>query len=133
MYLLFLGYHVPLPLLEVYYMNKLTKGSNMRWESSRMTLPEHVEKILSWKNEQTKNKKPILDEQQMECINETLHIAIEYNLPVIFTLWIDGLFQEVEGSVHFIDQQNNRVHLVDISLKAHKIDFDSIASVEFAE
>ncbi len=41
--------------------NKLTQGSNMRWESSRMTLPEHVEEILLWRNERDKVQKPQLD------------------------------------------------------------------------
>lgn len=98
-----------------------------------MTLPEHIEKIMSWQGEREKIEKPVLDEQEREQINETLHIAIEYNLPVVFTIWVDGFFHEIEGKVHFIDQQNKRIHLVDISLNAHKIEFDSIVSVEFAE
>lgn len=32
--------------------NKLTPGSNMRWESSRMVLPEHREALLQHKGDQ---------------------------------------------------------------------------------
>lgn len=49
-----------------------------------------------------------------------LHIAIESNQPVVFTLWIDGFFKEVEGTLHYIDQIKELVHLVDVCDKAYK-------------
>ncbi|RST71294.1 hypothetical protein D4T97_018930 [Siminovitchia acidinfaciens] len=47
-------------------------------------------------------------------MNETLHIAIVFNLPLIITIWMNGFFEEVEGILHYLDQQNRRIHVVDI-------------------
>ncbi len=99
---------------------------------SRMTLPEHVEEILLWRNEQDKIQKPQLYEQQLEEINDILYIAIEYTKPVNFTLWKEGEFQKITGSLHFIDEINKRVHVVDIRGEVHKFEFDTITKVEYA-
>ncbi len=113
--------------------NKLTTGHNLRWESSRMMLPEHVQALNDLHVDLERVKKPQLDEQGWEQINETIHIAMEFNQLLIFTLWIDGLFLKLDGFVHFINQMNKIVHLVDTGLKSHRIDFDSITRVEFAQ
>ena len=63
--------------------------------------------------------------------NETLHIAIEYNLPLIFTLWEGGFFEELEGVLHYIDEIEKQVHVVDIKEDVHKIKFESIVEVEY--
>lgn len=105
------------------------RGSK-KWTS--LMLPEHVKMLQELNVDYERVKKPTIDEQGWEQINETLHIAIEYNLPVAFTLWQDGFFNDVEGKVHYIDLVNELVHVVDINLRAHRIDFDAIASVEFA-
>ncbi|GIN92752.1 hypothetical protein J22TS1_38030 [Siminovitchia terrae] len=113
--------------------NKLTPGYNLRWESSRMMLPEHVRALNDLSVDSKRVKKPQLDEQEWEQINETIHIAMEFNQLLIFTVWIDGFFEEVTCSVHYINQMNKQMYVVDINLKAHRIDFDAIASVKFAE
>lgn len=68
----------------------------MRWESSRMMLPEHVQALNDFHRFRMREKTP-LDEQGWEQINETIHYAMEFNLAVIFTLWIDGLFLKLDG------------------------------------
>ncbi len=98
-----------------------------------MMLPEHVKLLKDMEIDFNRVKKPNIDEQGWEQINETLHIAIEYNLPLIFTLWIDGFFEEIEGAVHFIDLINRKIHVVDLSGDVHKIKFNAIAEVVYAE
>ncbi|OEH91081.1 hypothetical protein BFG57_06835 [Bacillus solimangrovi] len=46
-------------------INKLTHGNNMRWESSRIILPIHRERINQHRKELLKREKLILDEQQV--------------------------------------------------------------------
>ncbi|MEK3887735.1 YolD-like family protein [Bacillus sp. FSL K6-3431] len=60
-------------------INKLTPGYNLRWESSRMVLPEHKEQILSHGIDKEKIKRPILDEYQFEEIDEEIHTAIGFH------------------------------------------------------
>ncbi|MFD1708920.1 YolD-like family protein [Siminovitchia sediminis] len=96
-----------------------------------MMLPEHVKMLKELKVDYELVIKPQLDEQGWEQINETLYIAIEYNLSIIFTLWIDGFLKKIEGAVHFIDEINKLVHVVDIRGDVHKIRFDVITEVEY--
>ncbi|RST60581.1 YolD-like family protein [Siminovitchia terrae] len=98
-----------------------------------MMLPEHVRALNNLSVDLVRVKKPQLDDQEWEQINETLHIAIEYNHQVVFTLWIDGFFKEVEGAIHFIDEINKRVLLVDVKEDVHKINFESIVEVKNAK
>ncbi|RWR04125.1 YolD-like family protein, partial [Siminovitchia fortis] len=80
-----------------------------------------------------KKKKPVLDEQEQEQINETIHIAMEFNQLLKFTVWIDGFFEEITGAVHYVNQTSKLVHIVDTKLESHRIVFDAIVSVEFAD
>jgi len=57
---------------------------------------------------------------------------MELNQLLVFTVWIDGFFEEVTFVVQYINQMNKHMYVVDINLKAHRIDFDAIASVKFA-
>lgn len=56
-------------------INKLTEGFNLLWESSRMILPEHKERIRSRRDEARRGgrqERPELDEQELERINEVI-------------------------------------------------------------
>lgn len=53
-------------------INKLTPNSNLRWESSRMMLPEHVEAINRHNIDKLRIKQPVLDEQEIEEIGRKL-------------------------------------------------------------
>jgi catalase (peroxidase I) len=58
-------------------VNKLTPGSNLLWESSRMILPEHKERILSHRDEVRRGgrrERPVMDEQEWERINEAIKV-----------------------------------------------------------
>ncbi|SFQ38776.1 YolD-like family protein [Salibacterium halotolerans] len=79
--------------------NKLTPGSNMRWESMRMILPEWREQWLRHQQEQKKSKKPVLDEQQWEEFEWILNEAMRKNAELVFTYWEDGYFYNVAAGV----------------------------------
>lgn len=44
-------------------------------------------------------KEPQLDEQEWEQINETIHIALEFNQLLNFSIWNDEFFEEVTCAV----------------------------------
>ncbi|VEF48295.1 YolD-like protein [Bacillus freudenreichii] len=96
-----------------------------------MMLPEHVKVLKELNVDYERVKNPIVDEQGWEQINETLHIAIEFNLPLIITICINGFFEEVEGVLHYLDQQNRRLHVVDTREQVNKIKFESIVEVGY--
>jgi len=46
-------------------------------------------------------------------------------------LWEGGFFEELEGVLHYIDEIEKQVHVVDIKEGVHKIKFESIIEVEY--
>ncbi|MBS4220086.1 YolD-like family protein [Bacillus sp. FJAT-49711] len=96
-------------------------------------MPEHVSSLKEMRHNDEKVKKPVLDENQLQEIDETLHVAIEINSPIIITLWIDGFFNKKEGFLHHIHNLDRYVRIVDNLGNASKIDFENIIKVEIAD
>ncbi|SFE62523.1 YolD-like family protein [Alteribacillus iranensis] len=92
--------------------NKLTPGSNVRWESSRMILPEHREQWLHYQEQQTKEKKPELDPQRWEELEWLLGEAMRDNATLSFTYWKDGFFSSFTGTCHYINHEQRQFHLI---------------------
>ncbi|MCJ7839388.1 YolD-like family protein [Lederbergia sp. NSJ-179] len=65
--------------------NKLTVGYNLRWESSRMMLPEHREQLLQEQRNQKVFQMPSLHEDQLQEINRILRVAIEQDRSITVT------------------------------------------------
>jgi hypothetical protein len=75
-------------------MNKLTEGSNMRWESMRMMLPEHIARIREDLENEKKIQRPILAEDELEEIGRVLQEAIEKRIPIQLSYYKDGFIKE---------------------------------------
>ncbi len=54
--------------MKVIVMNKLASGSNILWESSRMIMPQHKEATLQQQRDETKRRRVVLDDQEMEQV-----------------------------------------------------------------
>ncbi|WEG14369.1 YolD-like family protein [Pullulanibacillus sp. KACC 23026] len=67
--------------------NKLTPGSNLMWESSRMMLPEHREQFLEHRRDLRKNSLPVLDEQEREQLDRALLQAFDTQSNIALTLF----------------------------------------------
>ncbi|MDC3414475.1 YolD-like family protein [Aquibacillus sp. 3ASR75-11] len=67
--------------------NKLTPGYNLRWESSRMMLPEHKQVLQRHQKELNTKTKPILDEQQAVIISRRITDSINRNMNVKIQLF----------------------------------------------
>lgn len=91
--------------------NKLTKGSNIRWESMRMMLPEHVQALLRYKEEQMKIVKPILDDQELQEIGRTLNEALHQHHQIRVKYYKDGFIESLEGYVTNFDHVMKRIKI----------------------
>ncbi|MGG3623876.1 YolD-like family protein [Bacillus gobiensis] len=109
--------------------NMLSPGSNMRWESSRMMLPEHREALLARKREQLKVKKPMLDQQQIEEFESLIRDSIEFVFPLEFKVYDDGHFREITGLVDYINIRTNQLHVVDSKGDTNLIKFVDIVDL----
>ncbi|MGG3642052.1 YolD-like family protein [Bacillus gobiensis] len=106
--------------------NMLTPDSNMRWESSRMMLPEHREAILARKKAQMKVEKPAFDEQQIEDMENLICESMEFVFPLQFKVYDNGYFREVTGLVEYINGRTKQLHVVDIKGDTTFIRFEDI-------
>lgn len=111
--------------------NKLTPGSNLRWESSRMILPEHREQWLHHQKKQPKQKKPELDPQRWEELEWLLGDAMRNDDPLRFTYWRDGFFFELIGKCHYINHFQKQFHLMTDD-KIEYLRFEELADITYA-
>ncbi|MGG3571224.1 YolD-like family protein [Bacillus gobiensis] len=110
--------------------NMLTPDSNMRWESSRMMLPEHLEALLAHKKKQMKVEKPELNEQKIEDIENLIRESMEFVFPLQFKVYDSGYFREVKGLVEYINGRTKRLHVVDRKGDTNFIRYEDIVGVK---
>ena len=93
-------------------VNKLTPGSNLLWESSRMILPEHKERILSHRDEVRRGgrrERPVLDEQEAELIASAIAESLTERVPVRLRRFDPYEDCVIEGIVERVDQAARRI------------------------
>lgn len=110
-------------------MNKLTKGSNLRWESSRIMLPEHKEELIKLGKDKEKVPKPILDEQELEQINIDIYNSLNYTMTIKITIWEDGYVKPIEGIVDKIDYVSKTL-LIDTDKEILRLSINDISKTE---
>ncbi|WP_010630355.1 YolD-like family protein [Sporolactobacillus vineae] len=110
--------------------NKLTKGSNMRWESSRMILPEHVQALRQHLHTLQKTDRPQLDEQEMAEINRMLRIAAEEGRAVTVRYYKDGFIRAVHGHLSLPDIPGEPLRICDPPGISWKIAFRDLIAVQ---
>ncbi|MGM0523138.1 MAG: YolD-like family protein [Bacillota bacterium] len=79
-------------------VNKLSEGSNLIWESSRMMLPEHKARIREHDLTPPPKDRPILSEDQLTQINQHLSIAINTKAYVTLTYYKNKQYLSVTGT-----------------------------------
>lgn len=88
--------------------NKLTPGSNMFWESSRMILPEHKEAFVEHAREISKKDRVYLDDQEKEIVNRALAASFQQRIPVNVQLFDEFEDRRVIGVVEQVDTRLKR-------------------------
>lgn len=106
--------------------NKLTKGSNMRWESSRMMLPEHVQALRDHLRDDEKVKRPVLDEQEWEEIGRILSEAAAEACPVTIRYYREGFIETMTGRISLQGSPDRHLQIHDPFGISWKIAFRDI-------
>lgn len=100
-----------------------------KWHGFMM--PEHIGDLKEMYEDYEKEKKPSLDEYQLRELDEKLLTAVEYRLPLLFTTWQNGFFDEIEGVVQKIDDINKFVWVAELNGDLRKVKYENITDVEF--
>ena len=99
-----------------------------KWTS--FFLPEHVEMLRFADRDYYKTPKPLIDEYQVQEIEEKIHYAAEYHLPVKFDVWYDGFVERVSGHIHYLDPIRKEIRLKNEDGDVERIKFDNIIDVQ---
>lgn len=74
----------------------------IKWQPA-LIMPEQTAMMRALRNELEQCEKPIIDEHERAEFDERIGYAMEYNLPVVFSVWQAGFITEQVGRVHYVD------------------------------
>lgn len=103
----------------------------MKWRG--MMLPEHVQSLKELATDQLRERKPILDEYQIQEYEEKIHYAMAFNLPLKLSVWQDGFTDVYTVYVHYVDSLNKQIRAKDNEDMVLVIRFEDIVEVEVVE
>ena len=84
------------------------RGS-IKWTT--LMLPEHAELLRELWNEDNKIKKPLLDSQEMELMEQRLQTAYLDKLLTEFMIYSPSSLQTVTGRITKLEQQTKQIHI----------------------
>ncbi|WP_066189359.1 YolD-like family protein [Amphibacillus sp. Q70] len=87
----------------------MNERGTIKWTS--LMLPEHVQMLNEWTEEDNWKTKPILDEQQIEENSMKLQLAIHNNLTVEIKHYKDRYFHMAKGKLYKIDIVNKYIKI----------------------
>ncbi|MDO3659523.1 YolD-like family protein [Bacillus sp. C28GYM-DRY-1] len=76
-------------------------------------LPEHLTQLKQDLIDVSKIEKPSLDDQQIEEMELLVSEALEFNKELQFKLFNDGFVEIVAGRVHYINFEQQKLHVKD--------------------
>lgn len=101
----------------------------IKWTA--MMLPEHIEMLREWKNEDRYSRKPDLDEFSLEAIHEEIRLSQMRQCDIEIQLWRNGP-DSLDGKVSRTDLQAKLLYLNTVD-GTEKIPFEEIIGAKIFE
>lgn len=111
--------------------NKITPGSNMMWEGSRMMLPEHKEQILDHRRNLGKRERPIHDENQLEQWSQILSAGMADGREVTVTVFDPYGDVRLSGTVEKFDPVQRRIKLLQVGNEAIWVQLANVTGIDW--
>ena len=111
-------------------IGEIKDRGNIKWQG--LFLPEHVEMIRAWREEDNRVEKPDLTDFDFQMIQEELEIAMKRRCTVKIQTWKDAQFHYHEGIVEDIDFRT-KVIIYNDSVKNRRIPVDEVISITMLE
>ena len=99
----------------------------MKWVS--MMLPEHVQMLREWADEDLNEERVVLDEQQIEEINHIIAEAMEHQILVAISYYNQKRYHVMIGHIHYYDEWKQQLNVIDRFDEAQYIKFADIMDV----
>ncbi|MCY7917936.1 YolD-like family protein [Bacillus vallismortis] len=94
-------------------------------------LPEHLTQLKQDLIDGSKIEKPSLDDQQIEEMNLLVSEALEFNKALQFKLFNNGFVENVAGRVHYINFEQQKLHVKDQNDNTVYINMNNIIGVTY--
>ena len=100
----------------------------VKWQSAAF-LPEHTKMLRDMYKDSLKQRRPILDEYQLEKFKNKICYAMEFTYKVKLTVWEDGFDWEYTGLIHRLDEINRIIYLEHDEGFINKVNFGDIVGI----
>ncbi|MEC3755982.1 YolD-like family protein [Bacillus halotolerans] len=107
----------------------LRDRGTIKWTS--MMLPEHLTQLKQDLIDVSKIEKPSLDDQQIEEMDILVSEALEFNKELKFKLFNNGFVENVTGRVHYINFEQQKLHVKDQNDNTIYINMNNIIGVTY--
>ncbi|MEC1404133.1 YolD-like family protein [Bacillus subtilis] len=107
----------------------LRDRGTIKWTS--MMLPEHLTQLKQDLMDVSKIEKPSLDDQQIEEMDLLVSEALEFNKELKFKLFNNGFVENVTGRVHYINFEQQKLHVKDQHNNTVYINMNHIIGVTY--
>ncbi|MCB7159976.1 YolD-like family protein [Bacillus subtilis] len=107
----------------------LRDRGTIKWTS--MMLPEHLAQLKQDLIDVSKIEKPSLDNQQIEEMDILVSEALEFNKELKFKLFNNGFVENVTGRVHYINFEQQKLHVKDQNDNTVYINMNNIIGVTY--
>ncbi|MGG1104196.1 YolD-like family protein [Bacillus subtilis] len=107
----------------------LRDRGTIKWTS--MMLPEHLTQLKQDLIDVSKIEKPSLDDQQIEEMDLLVSEALEFNKELKFKLFNNGFVENVNGRVHYINFEQQKLHVKDQNDNTVYINMNNIIGVTY--
>ncbi len=101
---------------------------NIKWTA--MMLPEHVAMLRELKLSENKKSKPVIDEQQLEEMNNTIHLAITNKKIVNVTYFKDFDYKTINGIIQRFDLVLRSIRIITREENYVMIKLETIIAIE---
>jgi hypothetical protein len=96
-----------------------------------MMLPEHLTQLKQDLLDVSKFEKPSLDAQQIEEMDIIVSEALEFNKELVLKLFNNGFVENVTGRVHYINFEEQKLHVKDQNDNTVYINMNDIIGVTY--
>ncbi|MBG9768171.1 YolD-like family protein [Bacillus vallismortis] len=107
----------------------LRDRGTIKWTS--MMLPEHLTQLKQDLIDVSKIEKPSLDDQQIEEMDLLVSEALEFNKELKFKLFNNGFVENVTGRVHYINFEQQKLHVKDQNDNTVYVNMNNIIGVTY--
>lgn len=104
----------------------------MKWQGA-FFMPEQVKAHQELWRDTQRQIKPIIDEYEKEVFDQQIGYAMEYSLPLKFTIWGDGFTEVITGKVHYVDPITHQLRIETKPGEFERVAYDNVVGVAIGD